>query len=132
MSVKKVTCLGCGDVFQKDWHHICGKHTMPPVAKKVEAYKCLALSTGHLTEGIRDHLKKLGDMPEINMVMSRDSGFFVKLYSHDGEINPADFNYFIGSRSWKAIIELAVEHNCQLIEFDRDVPETSSLKTFEW
>lgn len=70
MLKKLVTCAECGEDYPLHWPHICSVTETVP---KVESYKCLALSTGHLTEGIRDHLKKLGDMPEINMVMSRDS-----------------------------------------------------------
>ena len=84
----------------------------------MEQYKCLALSTAHLT---KKDAALLSDLSSIDpMVMSRDTGFFIKLYDDQG--GGDDLNYKGGySPDLRRVISYAISHGHRLIEFDNDV-----------
>jgi hypothetical protein len=96
----------------------------------VETYKVAALCTAHLTEKDSELLKIAGDDPDENMVMSREYGFFIKLYSDEAAVND---NYRHGhSEAINNIIAWALAHGVELIEFDRDAGCVDGFPTFDW
>tara|TARA_R110002167_G_scaffold204404_1_gene408434 strand:+ start:3741 stop:4055 length:315 start_codon:yes stop_codon:yes gene_type:complete len=99
----------------------------PPVEllAEIETYKAVALSTGHLTEADRDYLAVLST--QSSMVMSRDEGFFVKLYE---EMEPSTIAHF--GETLGAVIEWAYSLGVRLVEFDRDANTSDLFPTFEW
>lgn len=95
------------------------------VVEKVESYKALAVCTGHLPQ---DDMGMLKDSRS-NMIMERDTGFFVKLYD-DLECNLKEF--FLMSDEFNKIISFAFDNGYRLIEFDRDVDLYPDWKSFDW
>lgn len=98
-----------------------------PNAGTPEEYKCICISTGHLTDTDRAALTALTDDPDCNMVMKRDYGWFIKLYS---EQNISE-DYGHMSESFQLIIRQAINHGYCLIEFDCDASTYSSLPYYE-
>lgn len=84
-----------------------------------ESYKCLALSTGHLTE--KDMRILTGLAGDDQMVFERECGFFIKLYE-SAEVGEDDSNYRDGFSSYLLkILDYALANGYRMIEFDRDV-----------
>ena len=79
-----------------------------------ETYTVLVLSTGLLT--VADQFT-LNALVEENMVMRRDTGYFVKLYEEE-EYNQA--SYGILSKAVRTIILESHKLGFRMIEFDRD------------
>ena len=91
----------------------------------IEEYKVLVLSTEHLTQ---DDFDILDGMIFTNMVMSRDTGYFVKLYSEQCYNTDA---YEALSPSFAKIVQYASDNKFGMIEFDSDAPAQPGLfKTF--
>ena len=87
----------------------------------LESYTCCALSTGHLSPSCLLELDQISS----NMVMSRDTGYFLKLY------DDLDMNICFTSKVLnKAVAQLHAK-GYRLIEFDRDAEEVSDLPTFD-
>jgi hypothetical protein len=95
------------------------------IANSAESYKVLALSTGHITKEDTDALNAAAADPEENMVMKRDTGWFIKLY-YVPDISDQH------SPAIKLIIKLAVNAGFQMIEFDGDAGYIDGLPTFDW
>lgn len=89
-------------------------------------YKVVVLSTAHLTESDKDAME-LGDHENSQMIMKRDTGFFVKLYD-ELESNYCGFM----SESLLKIIRWAHHERFSMIEFDSDARELSQFETFDW
>jgi len=99
-----------------------------PDAQMPESYRAVAISTSHLTEKDRDALEETAQDQEETMVMSREYGFFIKLYPDDSVLN-----YRYGhSDTIKDIIKWAVHSEYQMIEFDRDAGALEQFPEFEW
>lgn len=93
---------------------------------KEDFYKVVVLSTAHLTEGDKDAME-LGNHDNSQMIMKRDTGFFVKLYD-EVESNYCGFM----SESLLKIIRWAHHERFSMIEFDSDARELSQFETFDW
>jgi hypothetical protein len=90
--------------------------------KKPEEYRCVAVSTAHLTAAAKDCLSL-----EVasNMVMDRDTGWFVKLYDDWPSNAWTDEPHLLVILFW------AWNNNYRLIEFDADALELDQFVTFE-
>lgn len=94
-----------------------------------ESYKCLAVSTAHLTDRDKRALSSLAG--EDQMIFERDCGYFIKLYE-PAERGDDDLNYREGlSHYFKNLIEYAVNKGYRMIEFDRDVEVLDIFPTHE-
>ena len=101
----------------------------------METYSVLALSTGHLTKednallhGITHHHPHALDHQFYGMVMSREEGYFIKLYEEDYLNEAAEF-----SPTLHKIIKYAHTEGHRMIEFDRDAEEYPEFfETFNW
>lgn len=105
------------------------------IANSAESYKVLALSTGHITKEDTDALNAAAADPEENMVMKRDTGWFIKLYyvPDISDQHTVNRNMRHGvSPAIKLIIKLAVNAGFQMIEFDGDAGYIDGLPTFDW
>lgn len=88
-------------------------------AQAPETYGVMAVSTAHLTMDDHQHLHAQSE--DSNMVMARDTGYFIKLYQ-DPEHNDSlamnrSANY---SDTLNELIRFAVRNGYQMIEFDAD------------
>lgn len=89
-----------------------------------ESYRCVALSTAHLTPNDVAELSALcGSNP---MIMARDTGWFVKLYEEvESNVRPEL------SDTYNAIISAAVAAGFRLVEFDADATVIDGLPEHE-
>jgi len=90
-----------------------------------EQYKCVALSTAHLSRTAVFELELFAIDSNNNMVMERDSGWFIKLYG-DG----CDKNKY--TRTLQAIVNKMVSEGYLMIEFDCDVLASDDFKVYAW
>lgn len=101
-----------------------------PSLEGVETYKVVALCTAHLTWKDNELLTIAAEDPDEAMVMSREYGFFIKLYTDKESVKD---NYRHGhSEAIKNIIAWALTHGIEMIEFDRDAGCVDGFPTFEW
>ena len=99
-----------------------------PEPSQIEAYRVVALSTGHLTIEDRDALQDAADDAEETMVMSRSSGFFIKLcdLADEGDLRHGH------SESIKRIIQWAKGLGFQMIELDMDADTLPCFPIYDW
>lgn len=93
-----------------------------------DTYQVIALSTGHLTEQDRDRLRKTCNDQDNNMVLCRDTGFFIKLYE---ELSPEDLPSWY-SETLKRLILAIHRQGYRMIEFDSDAPVLDAFPVYEW
>jgi len=102
----------------------------------METYTVLALNTSHLTRddaslfhSITHRYPHALEHPFYGMIMTRDEGYFIKLYS-ERYLNE-DIPEF--SSALQKIILYAHDKGHRMIEFDQDAEEYPDLfKTFDW
>lgn len=116
--LQKIVEIILGDYLTK------GRITYPFVELSVtsDAYKCIGISTKHLTKVCIESLNIASDDSENNMVMARDSGFFIKLYDEEeyNEKMPLSSNLL-------NIIKQCHLAKYRMIEFDADAETYSCL-----
>lgn len=83
----------------------------------IEEYKCVAVSTMHLTNSDRSYLEALAHNREQNMVMSRRTGWLIKLYEDVEQNDDALF-----SDRLVLIIRWAHHYGYRMIELDEAAP----------
>jgi len=96
-----------------------------------ETYEVLVLSTAHLTEADNIGLGKMAKDPSENMVMERETGYFIKLYTADND-GFSHNKYPVLSNHFTRILHYADSIECLGIEFDCDAGTLGFLKTFNW
>ena len=96
---------------------------------EIESYKCAAISTAHISKSDRDHLEELAGRD--SMVMSREFGFFIKLYENDDGEND---NYRdCMSTEFNMMVSYLYSQGYRMIELDCDAPTYPQLfTTFSW
>ncbi|MFA0809315.1 DUF5983 family protein [Microbulbifer epialgicus] len=92
-----------------------------------ENYKVVAISTGHLSIEDRDTLIEAGNNGD-QMVMQRDSGFFLKLFE-DETLNRGRFG---NSETMENIIQWAYKANYRMIELDSCAEAVPHFPIFDW
>lgn len=92
-----------------------------------ESYRVMAISISHITELDSTFLSKLANDGD-NMIMERDSGFFIKLYGDELELNEREEL----SVSLNKIITHACNHGFQMIEIDQAIPALDIFRVHEW
>lgn len=92
-----------------------------------ESYKVIALSTAHISCDDSENLMDMADSSDYGMIMSRDSGFFIKLYS-ESESN----HYKELSDAANLILSWAFNQGARMVEFDCDAGEVEGLPVFAW
>lgn len=98
---------------------------------EVEEYMTVAMSTAHLTKEDLDALEA-AEREDDQMVLKRESGYFIKLYDVCDE-EGVERNYRHGhSDTIKDIIRWALESGYRMIEFDGDATVMAQFPTFEW
>ena len=105
-----------GDIEEPSFEH-------PIMDGAEDHYKCLAISIAHLTSSdIRILECRPVNDTELNMIMERDTGFFIKLYEDiEDNVYPAMTTTF------NSILVQAAKAGYRLVEFDRDAPIHSNL-----
>lgn len=93
-----------------------------------EQYRVIAISTGHLTEEDISALEIAADDSDENMVLERDTGFFIKLYEddEDGGINLRHGH----SDTIQTLIQWCHAAGFRMIEFDCDAPTLPHFPVF--
>ena len=95
------------------------------MASSSDQYKTLGVSTSHLTIDDLKALEEIADDLNCNMILSRDTGWFVKLYDE-----PFD-NFHKGmSESFNKILIGALSAGYRMVEFDCDATEYKTFKVF--
>lgn len=92
----------------------------------METYSVLATSTGHITLADNGALKSAGF--KTNMVMTRNTGYFIKLDQDNKAANIRD-DY---SYSLKKLIEFAFEQGFGMIELDCDAEVLEGFDLYDW
>lgn len=92
----------------------------------MEIYQFIALSTSHIEEDDNGALRIAAF--QTNMVMERESGFFIKLETEDlaGNLR-SDY-----SPSLCKVIDFAFNNNFELIELDSDAEAIPELDQHDW
>jgi len=88
-----------GDESDEQWDEICtimawireelglpSEVELEQGSGAVESYRVMAISIGHITQADSEAFTKLASDGD-NMIMDRDSGFFIKLYGDDLAFN---------------------------------------------
>ncbi|MBL1456388.1 hypothetical protein [Methylophaga sp.] len=92
----------------------------------METYPVIALNVSHIEKADDDALRIAAF--QTNIVMERDSGFFIKLYMNDLADNlRGDF-----SPSLCKVIQFAFNYNFDWIELDSDAEAISELDQHAW
>jgi hypothetical protein len=92
-----------------------------------EQYKCIAISTGHLSPDDLGRLHRIVSAGNCNMVMERDTGFFVKLYGVNVDVP----EHFLGmSDHFNDLLRQVALAGYLLVEFDCDAQVYSCLPVF--
>lgn len=103
------------------------------LAGSSDQYKTICISTGHIRSSDAEKLREDGDNPSQNMIMTRDTGFFVKLYSDDhDEVRVLEQDYPGYSEAFYNVMKHVKEAGFTLVEFDCDATVYNSLPTFDW
>ena len=84
-----------------------------------DQYKCIGLSTSHLTRDDKDKLTRTA-ATDCGMIMERDTGYFIKLYVEKEYALDLIDNL---SQEAQDVIMACHEAGFRLIEFDRDADE---------
>lgn len=96
----------------------------------LDYYSVVAISTEHITE---DDSEKLANMSQNNnMIMNRDTGFFIKLYQDEVDFDGLTLSLEGHSDSVKNIIRWAHNKGFQMIELDCDGMKIDELPTYDW
>ncbi|KXS55065.1 MAG: hypothetical protein AWU57_568 [Marinobacter sp. T13-3] len=87
-----------------------------------DQYRCLGVSTAHITQADRDHL----DTIDSSRVMPRATGAFVKLYLHP---NIPGYNHNLPgfSDAFYGVLHAAQSAGFRMVEFDTDAATYESL-----
>ena len=88
----------------------------------MESYKAACLSTAHLTPADHRRLDRL----QSNMVICRDTGWFVKLYEE-----PENNFYPFMSREFNDILVKLCHSGYRMVEFDCDGPISEYFPNFD-
>ncbi len=88
-----------------------------------EKYQTVVFSTAHITEDDSLVLERLSQDNE--MILSRDTGFFIKLFTEDNDVS----NY---SEALQNLITIAVDNDFTMIELDSDGKIYDELPKFGW
>lgn len=91
-----------------------------------DQYKCIGISTGHLTPHDIEQLRHLAARDDFQMVMERDTGFMVKL--HEESEYFADDPY---SDNLLGILMSVHQAGYRLVEFDSDATIMPDMEFFE-
>ncbi len=91
-----------------------------------DSYKAIGISNYHLSYADTVVLDDLASDRECNMVLKRDTGWFVKLYD-----SPDENNHESMSQNLNSILSACLGAGYQMIEFDTDASVYHNLKTFE-
>jgi len=95
-----------------------------------ECYRVVSINSGHLTQADNDALTAAADDVDETMVMSRETGFFIKLYEDEEN---AGCNLCHGhSETIKVIIQWAHQSGYRMIEFDCDAQVLAKFPVFNW
>ena len=93
---------------------------------KHEEYKCLCVSTRHITKEDENILNQKAK-DNNTMIAERETGYFVKLFEH------ADDNVYSQlSEAFNSVLEYAHVHGYRMVEFDCDAQEYEVFQKFDW
>lgn len=89
-----------------------------PFLSARDTYRVVAVSTGHLTSSDMRYLESVSvrEPNRDNMIMSRDSGWFIKLYDEDDMYNHREGLSIAANE----ILRLAYMAGYRMVEFDSD------------
>jgi hypothetical protein len=96
-----------------------------------DQYKVIGISTGHLPESDMKRLTEMGEDADVTMVLSRETGVFVKLYASEV---PRDLvlDYPGLSETFYHVLGLARDAGFGMVEFDADATAYDGLAWHEW
>lgn len=97
-----------------------------------DKYWVLGVSTAHVLQEDMERLRELAESGVCNMVLSRDTGGFVKLYPDDGEPRVLEVDYPGFSAHFYNVLAKVKAAGFAMVEFDQDAAEYDLLPIFEW
>lgn len=96
------------------------------LAATEDNYKVIGISTCHLSKADQVSLDELAQDEQCNMVMKRDTGWFVKLYE-EKEYNDGH----AVSDNLKALLGFCFNAGYRMIEFDADASQYEYLTLYQ-
>jgi len=98
-----------------------------------DQYKVVGISTCHILRSDVERLTMLGDDPAVGMILSRDTGAFVKLYPDmKDEKRELEVDYPGFSEVFYHVLSQAKLAGFTMVEFDNAASEYDSLPAYEW
>lgn len=98
-------------------------HEKQAIPKHEDQYKCIAISTAHLDH----HDRMVLENSDKNMIMGRDTGWFVKLYEDEPLSGLSMF-----TPKFQTLVSDIYAAGYRMIEFDGDAPVLDGYATFDW
>jgi len=98
-----------------------------------DQYKVICLSTAHIRQSDAERLREMGEDIEVSMILSRETGGFVKLYpdlEDEPRILEADYPGF--SDEFYNVLNQAKLAGFTMVEFDNAATEYEFLPAFDW
>ena len=98
-----------------------------------DQYKVIGICTSHIQQEDCDRLRVLGEDPSVGMILSRDSGAFVKLYTDEpDDVRILEEDYPGFSPAFYNVLGQAKQAGYEMVEFDEAATEYESLPVFNW
>jgi hypothetical protein len=92
-----------------------------------DTYKVISISTSHISNEDRIKLDVYSNDKNCNMIMNRDSGWFIKLYDDES----ANEEHGL-SAPLTTLLNVCLNLGFRMIEFDCDATVYESLASFDW
>ncbi len=99
-----------------------------PAGPKLDRYQVMALSTAHLTAKDSYLLTQATSNKYENMVMGRDTGWFIKLYD---ELEPS-LSLCQASQTLRRVVSWAHKSGYRMVEFDSGAEVLPQLPVYSW
>ena len=104
------------------------------LATSDDSYKCLGISTSHITEDDSTRLEELCE--DCDQIVERKFGFIIKFLEEAEDASSENYDHF--NNVWGfpevvvSLITVAYRAGYRAIEFDADAKVYSNLPTYDW
>lgn len=107
--------------------------TVLELKRTTDQYKVIGISTCHIKQSDAERLRLLGEDADVTMIMSRESGAFLKLYPDEpGEPRVLETDYPGFSMWFYHVLSQVKLAGFEMVEFDNAATQYESLPAFDW
>lgn len=102
--------------------------------QSIDRYTVIAVSTAHIHAADAERLLEMGKSDDHQMILSRDTGAFVKMYLSDssGEERDIEQDFPGFSDAFYNVLRSAYSAGYLMVEFDSDADTYEFLEAFDW